>query len=149
MASWIFQGNPKIFRVNEYLRRYKTIMWTIRQKHFADEISIGDEVYIWRSDGDKPKSGGIVAKGKIVSEPWNMEDDAPELWIEPQESTIALRVKIELEDVRLTEDEGMLKRVDLEKAPNLRDMKILKFHSETNYKLESRHAQYIRQLWKE
>lgn len=147
MTSWIFQGNPKVFRVDEYLRKYKVIMWTIRQKHFADEISVEDEVYIWRADGDKPKSGGIVARGRITSLPQNMEGEGHELWIEPQESTIALRVKIELEDVCLTEEEGMIKRVDLEKDPEVRYMRILVFRSETNYKLDPIHAQHIRELW--
>lgn len=101
MTSWIFKGNPKVFRVDEYLQRYKIITWTIRQKHFKDEISVGDEVYIWRSDGDQPKSSGIVAKGKIISFPQ------------------------EVEDVRLTEGESMLKWVDLERDDNIKDMKIL------------------------
>ena len=117
MSSWIFQGNPKNFRVDEYLQRQNVILWTIRQSHFADKISVGDEVYIWRSDGDKPKSGGIIAKGRIVSNPQNIEDDAPELWIEPQEKIIALRVKIELEEICLTEGKGMLKRIDLKRDP--------------------------------
>lgn len=147
MTGWIFQGNPKVFRVDEYLQRYKTITWTIRQKHFKDEISIGDEVYIWRSDGDQPRSGGIVAKGKIISFPQEMEDDTPDLWIEEQESSFMLRAKIEVEDVRLTEKKGMLKHVDLERDDNIKDMRILVFHHETNYKLEPKHAHHIRDLW--
>jgi hypothetical protein len=148
MVTWIFQGNPKVFQVDKYLAQKKIILWTIRQKHFKDEISIGDEVFIWRADGNIPKSGGIVAKGKVISTPQNMEDDAPNLWIDLQKSTSALRVAIELEDVRLT-GEGMLKRIDLEKDTNVRDMRILVVRSETNYKLEPRHAQYIEKLWKQ
>jgi len=148
MVTWIFQGNPKVFQVDKYLAQKKIILWTIRQKHFKDEISIGDEVFIWRADGNIPKSGGIVAKGKIISAPQNLEDDAPDLWIDLQKSTTALSVAIELEEVRLT-GEGMLKRTDLEKDPNARDMRILKFRSETNYKLEPKHAQYIEKLWKQ
>ena len=52
MTSWIFQGNPETtFSVDEYISQRKTITWEVRQKHFKDEISVGDEVYIWRSDG--------------------------------------------------------------------------------------------------
>jgi len=148
MTSWIFQGNPKVFRVDEYLQNRKSILWTIRQRHFRDDISVGDEVYIWRSDGDNPKSGGIVAKGKVISHPQAMEDDAPNLWIEKRESPFELRVKIELEDVRLTEEEGMIKRVDLEKDDNVGDMRILAFRSQTNYRSEPEHAKHIESLWK-
>ena len=147
MTTWIFQGNPTVFKLNEYIQTRKNILWTIRQKHYKDEILSGDDVYIWRSDGNHPKSGGIIAKGNIKSSPQEIEDDAPELWIKPQEATIALRVKIELKSIRLSEKEGMLKRVDLEKDPVLRNMRILVFRSETNYKLESIHAQNIGQLW--
>ena len=89
MTSWIFQGNPEIFRVDEYLRKNKNITWTIRQGYLKDEISVGDKVYIWRSDGDNPKSGGIVARGKIESTPEYMKDDAPELWVVPHKRAVA------------------------------------------------------------
>ena len=148
MTSWIFQGNPKIFRVNEYLRSRKKITWTVRQKHFKDDITIDDEVYIWRSDGRIPKSGGIVARGKVISSPCEMRDDAPELWIEKPKDPIALRVQIEVEDVRLTKEQGMIKRVDMEKDEQIKDMRILVFRSETNYLLEPRHANHIRNLWR-
>jgi len=148
MTTWIFQGNPRVFQVDKYLNQKKIILWTIRQKHFEDEILIGDEVFIWRADGNMPKSGGIVAKGKIISTPQNMEDDAPDLWIDLQKNTTALRVAIEIEDIRLS-GEGMLKRIVLEKDSNVRDMRILILRSETNYKLKPKHAQYIEKLWKQ
>ena len=147
MMSWIFQGNPKVFRVDEYLRNQKIIMWTVRQKYFKDIISINDIVFIWRSDGNIPKSGGIIAKGRIISFPQEMEDDAPHLWIEQQEDTFALRVKIEIEDVRLNELEGMLNRIDLEKDDNVKDMRILSYRAETNYQLKPKHGKYIEYLW--
>ncbi len=147
MNTWIFQGNPTIFKVDEYLQRQKIIWWQIRQKYLADEISIGDEVYIWRADGDRPKSGGIVAKGRIVSKPQNIKNDVPELWVEKQKRMVKLYVKIKLEEVRFTEEEGMLKRIDLEKDPIVKDMRILKFRSNTNYKLNSIHTNHIRELW--
>lgn len=147
MTSWIFQGNPNIFRVNEYLSSRKKIIWTIKQKYFEDKMSVDDVVYIWRSDGSIPKSGGIIAKGKITALPQKIQDDAPNLWIKKQENSLALRVEIEVEDTRLNEEEGMIKRIDLEKDNTVRDMRILAFRSETNYKLESKHAIHIDYLW--
>jgi len=96
MTNWIFQSNPIHFGIDEYLQRQRIIMWSIRQKCFKDEISIGDTVYIWRSDGHKLKSGGIIAKGEIKSLPQKMKDDALDLWDEKLRSsvTFALRVKI-------------------------------------------------------
>lgn len=145
MTSWIFQGNPKKFRIDEYLRNRQLITWEIRQTHFKDEISIGDEVFIWRSDGNKPGSGGIVAKGEILSRPTEIKDDAPKLWDKPPENLIKLRVIIKLEDVRL--GKGMLKRSGLKEDPTASNMRILKIPRETNYKLEPLHSRYIKQLW--
>ena len=150
MTTWIFQGNPKESQINEYLRirNKQLITWEIKQKHFKDEISIGDEVFIWRANGDEPESGGIVAKGEILSKPQEIKNDAPELCREGKIKSLELRVLINLlEEVRLSEKEGMLKRVDLEKDSKVNNMEILKFPTKTNFKLEEKNAQYLNQLW--
>ena len=147
MTNWIFQGNPENFKVDEYIYNQDLIMWTINQRRFKEEILPNDVVYIWRSDENKTKSGGIIAKGKIVSPPKEMLDDAPDLWINKQENSFKLRVKIELEDIRLNEEDGMLMRIDMEKDDNLKDMRILKFRAETNYKLDPKYSKHIDYLW--
>jgi predicted RNA-binding protein with PUA-like domain len=147
MRTWIFQSNPLVFKVNEYLENNDLILWSFRQKNLRDDISIGDIVYIWRSDGNKPESGGIVGKGEILCLPQKIKEDAPDLWIERQEDDIALRVLIKLKDTRLTTEDGMLRRVDLENDEILQDMYILQYRSRTNYKLEPRHAERINALW--
>ena len=149
ITSWIFQGNPKKFRVDEYLENNDFFTWTIRQKHFKDDISRGDVVYIWRSNAGKPESGGIIARGKILSHPEELPDDAHEYWIEEPENFYELRVKIELEDLRLNEEEGMLKRIDLKKDETLKDLRIFNNwgHVEVNHKLEPKHSKHIDHLW--
>ena len=151
MTSWIFQGNPEVFQVDDYIYNQDFIRWTIRQRHFENEIFPNDVVYIWRSDGNKRKSGGIIAKGKILSPPEDLLDDAPDLWIKKEEKSFEfkLRVKIKLEDIRLNEEEGMLKRIDLKKDENIKDMKIFRLPIETNYKLEPKHSKHIEYLWEQ
>ncbi len=147
MTSWIFQGNPKQFKINEYLKR-ENINWTVKQ--YGEEMSPNDVVYIWRADGNIPKSGGIVAKGKITGKARTMQDDAPDLWIDnkPQSSDV-LRVPIKIEDVRHDKNQGMLMRVDLKRNDVLKDMRILKMPQQTNYKLEPKHSDHINKLWDE
>ncbi len=72
--TWIFQGNSKHFRINDYLRDTTSIMWSLNQRHFQSEIRIDDTVYIWRSDGGQRGTGGIIAKGKVTGKPV-MNDD--------------------------------------------------------------------------
>lgn len=147
MTSWIFQGNPKEFQVDEYLKR-KEIYWNLEQHKKG--TSLDDVVYIWRADGNKPKSGGIVAKGKIVDYPREMQDDAPELWIPPKpENSLKFGVNIEIEDVRLNEGGGMLKSEDLKKDVFVNDMEILVFPGKTNYRLKTKHSGHINYLWKQ
>ncbi len=148
MTSWIFQGHPKKFRVDDYLYDHDLIKWTINQEHFKDKISFGDEVYIWRADGGKSNSGGIIAKGKILSHPIELMDGAHEYWIEEPDDLYGLRVEIELEDIRLNEEEGMILRGDLVKDDNVKEMRINRLRIETIYKLEPKHSKHIDYLWK-
>ena len=149
MASWIFQGNPRIFFINKYLSSRKLILWGIRQEYYAKRMSIGDKVFIWRSDEKKIPSGGIVAKGTLTSLPDNYPDDADEYWITRPKTQPKLRVKIKLDEVRLNEKKGMLKRSKLAQDPELFDMKILSYFSQTNYLLNDNHAQRLDELWAE
>jgi hypothetical protein len=148
MVSWIFQGNPNVFDIDGYLRERNDISWLVRQEHFMEDIMRDDIVYMWRADGIRKKSGGVVAKGCITSTPGPFEDDAPELWKQRKEESSPVGVRIELEDVRLNPSDGMLLRVDLEKDEILKDMLILRMRALTNYKMEPRHADRIEYLWK-
>ncbi len=64
---------------------------------------------------------------------------------------LVYRIKIEneIEDVRLTEDEGMLMRTDLEKDDVVKDMLIFRRRYNTNYKLETKHSEHIDHLWEQ
>ncbi|WP_456400484.1 EVE domain-containing protein [Persephonella sp.] len=154
MITWIFQGNPKVFDIDTYLRNNTEVYWTIRQRYFEEKMKIGDTVYFWRSDGYVPKSGGIVAKGKIISKPMfineNEDTEGTRLWKEYSKDDEKIkRVKIKLIDVRLTEADGMIKRTELKTHPVLKNLHILRFSSMTNYKLSSEEAKLIEEIWKE
>lgn len=71
MNTWIFQGNPKHFDMDTYLTENKHITWSVRQKYLADQMQVGDIVFIWRSDGGKKGTGGMIAKSKVTKAPYN------------------------------------------------------------------------------
>jgi hypothetical protein len=74
-SFWIFQGNPRHFDVDTYLRTRSQIRWQVSQH--AQRIKTGDKVLIWRSGDD----GGVVAECTVESAPtMDPSDDAPELW---------------------------------------------------------------------
>lgn len=145
MSYWIFQGNPQRFTIdqekypdlhdiNAYVKEGKVIDWSIRQKHHLNDIKIGDQVFIWRSDGEEKNSGGIIALSEVVSEPFTKNDDMP-------------AVDLKVIDCRINEEEGMLLRHKLKEIPETKQLLILRAPQMTNYKLSEEDYNYIIHYW--
>ncbi|MEM9884891.1 MAG: AAA family ATPase [Bacteroidota bacterium] len=62
MNYWLFQANPKIFRLREALR--SEILETFAVKSHQKKIEIGDKVIIWQTG----KEAGVYALAKVTSE---------------------------------------------------------------------------------
>lgn len=62
MNTWIFQGNPEIFDIDNYVENRRYIWWALRQKGYRDTIKINDVVFLWRADGKERRTGGILEK---------------------------------------------------------------------------------------
>ena len=81
--SWIFQGNPNRFDIDDYFSRYTYIYWSapINQKEFE----IGNKAFIWRSGAQ----AGLVAIGVIKEKPAPRKDVqiqealGDDLWVSP------------------------------------------------------------------
>src|SRR5258706_383443 len=61
MNSWLFQGNPDYFRMDEYLTPNCEVTWAVRQPKVEREVAVGDEVFIWRAAGASQAVPGVVA----------------------------------------------------------------------------------------
>lgn len=150
MNTWIFQGNPARFRVNNYLednyKKGKDILWLVSR--YYEEIKPGDRVYIWRSIGNGDQSSGIVASGKILTEPEVMVTPhfVKEYWIKPSDKKTENRAWVSIEELRL--NNGMLKREDLRKIEELKEMQIFKFFARSNYGVTANENEIIEELWK-
>ena len=149
MLSWIFQWNPEAFRVDAFLSQghilREEITATINQNQCRREISVGDEVFIWRSNGGKPGSGGIVARA-AVSAPVELNED-PDFWIDKTRAGVRHHVRLRVSEVRLTPAEGMILRSEAQADPILADLRILRMTQGTNYSLTPVEAQRMRELW--
>ncbi|HPD39193.1 MAG TPA: EVE domain-containing protein [Mesotoga infera] len=150
VSFWIFQGNPTMFRVDDYLRDNfadrKPIAWLSKQ--FSADMEIGDIVFIWRAKGRK-YIPGIVAKGEIVSRPSDIGYLVEDYWVSKTNLKEGLRVRIKLSDVRLSPEEGMLTRNFLEKTVGLEKLSILQFCQSTNFVVTEAQAELIEKLWRE
>ncbi|WP_455539444.1 AAA family ATPase [Terrisporobacter sp.] len=130
--TWIFQGNPKVFDVDTYLKENKVVTWDIRQERFADKIKNNDEVYIWRSNGKQ--AGGIIAYGKVIKE----------LYLDDENHKV---VDIDIIEYRLTKEDGMLLRDDLKNDKVASNLSIIKQPNSTNFEVNEEQSEYLNKLW--
>jgi predicted HNH restriction endonuclease len=146
--TWIFQANPDTFDINSYLESRFTesapIRWVVRQN--STSVQAGDNVFIWRSAGKKRGESGVIASGTILTEPEIMADDSGGLW-SAGKSSAELRVVIELHEMRLSPEEGMLRAQDFSTDPSFQQLRILRLRSETNYLLTADHGSQLMILW--
>jgi len=116
------------------------------QKDFV----VGDKVFIWRA-GDQ---SGAIAMGSVkelpvprsdVKKPEALGDD---LWVSQQDEPSEIKIGIEVKEVKLTPEEGMLERKFLKTHPVISKNRIITKPVGTVFRLsyEEEHALGI--LWK-
>lgn len=146
MKTWIFQGNPNRFKVDEYLSANKDIVWSIRQEHYVKDIQIGDMVYIWRSEAGKRGYGGVVARATVTGLPVSRKDVTSEYWVTPSDANEVLpRVPLHVEELALEGEH--LSREFLKSNPVLSNLLILKMSNNTNYLLSAIEAEELLKQW--
>jgi EVE domain/HNH endonuclease len=144
--TWIFQGNPKRFQMDEYIKSNKTVWWSVNQEHFLDAISVDDVVYLWRSDGGQKGTGGIIARGRVSGVPET--NVAPsKYWIDAKNTGSHYSVPIEIENHLI--DKEFIRRVELLQDPALQDLLILRMTNNTNYLVESEQVEMLNKRWSE
>lgn len=125
--TWIFQANPKKYRIRESLKVETEELWNLNQHTRA--VSIGDRVLIWICGSD----AGIYAVGTIVS-PTIIRPDTPvgmAYWLEPsQGKRVVARVIVRYDQVLL---DWPLLKVFLQTDPTLWDLSILRQPRGTNF----------------
>jgi hypothetical protein len=98
MNSWLFQGNPKYYKVRQALHHFKNTSrlttWLVN-KH-KSEIAAGDEVFFWQAG----PQAGLVGWGRIQTNPAQLPLEEEEVQFVIVRSKFAgsrLRVRIEVE----------------------------------------------------
>jgi hypothetical protein len=144
MSAWLFQGNPDVFHMDEYLKLNQFILWSVRQEHLGPRMKVGDTVYLWRAAGSKKAASGVVAKAVIVEQPLVQPDDAAAqgLWIRNPSDRPELRVRLRITQTCLGPKE-VVRRDWIAADPVLRDLMVLKMANATNYELAPKHAQRL------
>ncbi|WP_189338109.1 EVE domain-containing protein [Bacillus wiedmannii] len=146
MNTWIFQGNPKRFNVDDYVLGNEIIWWSIRQERLAKYIQINDEVFIWRSDGGIKGTGGIIARAVVITLPKIYKNDGePAAYLyEKLGDKLNLAVKLKVLEVDVKKG---INRMELINHTRLNDLKVLLLKQNTNYLVDEKHKSYLKQMW--
>lgn len=134
MKTWIFQGNQKIFDINEYVTKNEIVTWTLKIKKFQEEISIGDRVFIWRTEGIE-YPGGIIALTEVKSKPY---------YSEKEEATV---IDLKVKESRISQEENMLLRSDLKKSVKTKFLSIIRSPQGTNFKCTDSEGENLIAYW--
>jgi len=147
MKTWIFQGNPEIFDIDGYLSATAGLI-TWRVARYADQITPGDSVYIWRSQGQEASLAGVVAEGTVAEHPQVQKDDpiSAGFWKQAPEQDEAMRVRIRLN--RIATKREILKREWMRDDSALKNLLILRQAAGTNFPVEDAEARRLGQLWR-
>jgi EVE domain/HNH endonuclease len=146
MRTWIFQCNPNEFDIDGYLAAGPNeITWLVRK--YVGEIKPADVVYIWRSSGGKKGQAGIVAQATVLTEPAEISDDpaAAPFWKSDAPTEPSIRVKLRVDGIANSRE--FIKRDWLIDDPACSEMLILRQPAGTNFPLEPREAERLRNLW--
>lgn len=125
MAYWLYQGNPKYYRIIDAIRDFEQMPWLVTR--YAKEMASGDGVLIWKS-GDK---AGIYAIAEIIEAPKLLEKQ-PDIgyWIDTS------RLNKPQARIRFTNKflEKPLLRDALKQDFILKNLTVIRQPNATNYK---------------
>ena len=146
--NWIFQGNPDYFDIDEYLSIYPNLIYW-RTPIYQERIQLGHLAFIWRAKED----AGVIAVGRIAEPPIERskvkysEALNDNLWHGQTPDPDEKAVGIELSDVRLTNEEGMISRAELKEDPVIGENAIIKAPQGTVFHLTSEQAERLIFRW--
>lgn len=139
MAHWLFQGNPKYYRIVDAIQDFEQMPWLVTR--YAKDMAIGDGVLIWMSGA----KAGVYAIAEIVEAPrvWESRPDIG-YWVETSKLTpTSLHTKIRFTSKLV--DKPLL-RSDLLNDPVLKDLTVIRVPNSTNFKVSAEQWQRVFEL---
>ena len=153
MNTWIFQGNPDKFNIDEYLRKTKDIYWSVTQPKHQNDIKVGDLIYIWRAKGSNNAISGIIAFGVVNEESKTREEVKnkqvlyDELWKEDFNEASQVKAGVKLKAIRLSPEDGMITADIFLQDPILSQTQLIKTRVGSNFLLNDEQSSLVEQYW--
>lgn len=148
MGSWVFQGNPEKFDIDDYVARYPELIYWRTPRH-AKEIALGDRAFVWRSGAN----AGAIAIGTVVEMPTPgsavlyPEALGSDLWRSEQPDPEEAKTGIHLDEVRLSDEDGFVPRSAAKDDPALASATIITMPNGTVFPLDRQQTSAFERLW--
>lgn len=147
MTTWIFQANPDHYDIDGVLAAgVPELHFTVTRQ--AQEMRAGDQVFIWRAQGQEKHESGVIAETTMMAEPV-MSTDVPEsqqYWTDPTRAAQP-KLRVPLRVNRVANKDQTIRKDWLIADPVLRDLTILKTANSTNFKVPGEQAMRLIHLW--
>jgi hypothetical protein len=127
MAQWIFQGNPKYYRVTDALQALPEIDWLVTR--YREAIQPGDDALIWVAG----KRAGIYARGVVTEAARQVRErtEGSAYWLQdPVSRDDVPRCRIRIVRTFL---EAPLLRAELRRDAVLKDLLVIRAPNATNF----------------
>jgi hypothetical protein len=151
VATFVFVGDPDEFQVDRFLMRAlsreQAIQWPVGP--CRDQIRLGDLAYLLRTEGGEHEDavGGIVGVARVVRVPEAELVQQPELWRVPPRAP-AWFALVEVNELRLSPEAGMLTREMLRKVPSLSPTGMARSGKSRDLRLTPEQTEALRVLWR-
>jgi len=146
--NWIFQGNPEMYAIDDYVARYPELIYW-RTPRYASEIRVGDRAFLWRSGPE----AGAIAIGTVVELPTpgtkvkHPEALGTDLWRATAPDPDEVKTGIHLDEIRLTAEEGMLPRDSVKNDDVLANSLVIRMPTGTVFPLTLDETMRLERLW--
>lgn len=134
-SSWIFQGNPRIFRLQDALQHMSKFRWLVKRYH--DNMRPGDSVYLWQSGNQS----GLIAKMRLLAAPAMMRDTDEEhsFYVGDVQNEEEMRAELEVEEIY----SPVISRQWIMSHPVLKSMLIIRSPQGTNFAVSEAEARAL------
>jgi predicted RNA-binding protein with PUA-like domain len=139
MAYWLFQGNPKYYRIQDAIRDLAEMPWLVTR--YASEIQVGDGVLIWIAGSE----AGIYALAEIIAPPQVLTEIPDQnYWLMP-ENQRADKPRAHLRFTRKLLGQP-LRRHELKQDQVLKHLLVIKAPNSTNFRVTPEQWQRVHSL---
>jgi predicted RNA-binding protein with PUA-like domain len=139
MAYWLFQGNPKYYRILEAIGDREELPWLVTR--YGKEIQVGDRVLVWMAGPE----AGIYAIAEVVKPP-EIYSELPdsEYWLKPDQAKLD-KPRAQLKFLRKLLGQP-LRRHELKQDQILRELLVIRAPNSTNFRVTDEQWQRVYSL---